>query len=164
VSTILVTGAAGFIGFHLSQRLLARGDTVLGLDNLNDYYDVRLKEDRLAQLQGLPGFEFHRLDLADQDGIARLFSERKPVMVVNLAFSNSMAHERSILRIRRSFADAVVVVESEDPGNRIVFACKGAMRLPERALPSRPEDLRLHYAVNLSRTRRCIQDELAAAS
>lgn len=86
------------------------------------------------------------------------------VMVVNLAFSNSMAHERSILRIRRSFADAVVVVESEDPGNRIVFACKGAMRLPERAPPSRPEDLRLHYAVNLSRTRRCIQDELAAAS
>jgi UDP-glucuronate 4-epimerase len=85
MQTVLVTGAAGFIGFHLSKRLLERGETVLGLDNLNAYYDVRLKEDRLAQLQPLPGFTFHRLDLADQEGITRLFVERKPDRVVNLA-------------------------------------------------------------------------------
>jgi UDP-glucuronate 4-epimerase len=80
-----VTGAAGFIGFHLSQRLMARGDSVIGLDNVNDYYDVQLKEDRLAQLLPLPGFDFHRMDLADREGLARLFVERKPDLVVNLA-------------------------------------------------------------------------------
>jgi len=65
---ILVTGAAGFIGFHLAERLLARGETVIGLDNLNDYYEVGLKEARLARLQARAGFAFHRLDLADRAG------------------------------------------------------------------------------------------------
>ena len=82
------------------------------------------------------------------------------VMVVNLAFLNSVSHETSILRIRRSFADAVVVVQSEDPGNRIAFACKGAMHLPEPEPRCRPHDLELRYAVNLPRTLRCIRDEL----
>jgi UDP-glucuronate 4-epimerase len=85
VAEILVTGTAGFIGFFLSQRLLDRGDRVVGLDNVNPYYDVRLKNDRLAQLQGRPGFEFVRMDLADRTGIARLFSERRFDFVVNLA-------------------------------------------------------------------------------
>jgi len=67
---VLITGVAGFIGFHLGKRLLARGDEVLGLDNLNDYYDVTLKKARLAQLKGQPGFRFYKLDLADRDGIS----------------------------------------------------------------------------------------------
>ena len=67
---ILVTGAAGFIGFHTATRLLARGDEVVGLDNLNDYYDVRLKHARLAQLEQQPGFRFVKLDLADRAGMA----------------------------------------------------------------------------------------------
>lgn len=83
--TILVTGAAGFIGFHLTKRLLAAGLTVVGVDNLNPYYDVRLKEDRLDRLLPEPGFRFVRLDLADRDGTAALFAREKPARVVHLA-------------------------------------------------------------------------------
>ena len=82
---ILVTGAAGFIGFHLTQSLLDRGDSVVGLDNLNDYYDVSLKEDRLTQLKNKPDFSFYKLDLADRQGIVQLFDEQKFDVVVNLA-------------------------------------------------------------------------------
>jgi UDP-glucuronate 4-epimerase len=82
---VLVTGAAGFIGMHVAERLLARGDQVVGLDNLNDYYDVALKEARLARLQGLPGFRFVRLDLADAAGMATLFASEKFDKVVHLA-------------------------------------------------------------------------------
>ena len=82
---ILVTGAAGFIGMHVAQRLLARGDQVIGLDNLNDYYDVRLKEARLARLSALPGFRFERLDVADPAGMAALFAREGFERVVHLA-------------------------------------------------------------------------------
>lgn len=81
---ILVTGAAGFIGADVAQRLLARGDRVVGVDNLNDYYSVALKEARLARLQAQPGFRFAHLDLADRDGMARLFAEGGFQRVVHL--------------------------------------------------------------------------------
>ena len=81
----LVTGAAGFIGFHLTQRLLARGDSVTGLDNVNDYYSVQLKRDRLDQLLGRERFSFVQMDLADRPGIATLFRESTFDVVVNLA-------------------------------------------------------------------------------
>lgn len=81
----LVTGAAGFIGFHTSKYLLDRGDEVIGLDNINDYYDVGLKEARLAQLTPYSGFRFIKMDLADREGMAKMFAEEKPQRVINLA-------------------------------------------------------------------------------
>ena len=82
---VLVTGTAGFIGFHLARRLLARGDEVIGVDVVNDYYDVSLKEARLDQLKANPGFSERRLDIADRDAMATLFAEERPQRVVNLA-------------------------------------------------------------------------------
>jgi len=82
---ILVTGAAGFIGFHLSKKLLQRGDEIVGLDNLNDYYDVNLKLARLKQIAMDPNFKPVRIDLADRDAMKRLFEEEKFDAVVNLA-------------------------------------------------------------------------------
>jgi UDP-glucuronate 4-epimerase len=81
----LVTGVAGFIGFHVAKRLLARGEQVVGLDNLNDYYDVRLKEARLAQLLPSGNFEFVKLDLANRQGMKELFAEQPIRRVVHLA-------------------------------------------------------------------------------
>jgi UDP-glucuronate 4-epimerase len=82
---ILVTGAAGFIGYHLSERLLERGDSVVGLDNLSDYYDVSLKQARLDRLKERRGFEFARADLADKAAIAAIFAAGRFDAVVNLA-------------------------------------------------------------------------------
>ncbi|HXF80626.1 MAG TPA: NAD-dependent epimerase [Usitatibacter sp.] len=82
---ILVTGAAGFIGFHLSRRLLDRGDSVVGVDDLNAYYDVRLKEARLERLRAGTAFEFARADLADRDAIQEVFARGRFDAIVNLA-------------------------------------------------------------------------------
>ena len=82
---VLVTGAAGFIGSFVSHRLLDRGETVVGLDNLNDYYDPTLKEARLARLRAREGFSFVRLELADRLGLERLFAEHRFDRVVHLA-------------------------------------------------------------------------------
>jgi UDP-glucuronate 4-epimerase len=83
--TTLVTGAAGFIGFHLARRLLEQGRPVVGLDNLNDYYDVALKEARLRELERIQGFRFVRMDLADAAGLGELYTREKFKVVVNLA-------------------------------------------------------------------------------
>jgi UDP-glucuronate 4-epimerase len=85
MKNILVTGAAGFIGFHLARRLLKDGQRVVGLDNLNPYYDVQLKKDRLGQLEPFDRFSFYLLDLADREGIESLFAREKPETVIHLA-------------------------------------------------------------------------------
>ena len=81
----LVTGTAGFIGYHVAERLLHRGDEVIGLDIVNDYYDVRLKEARLERLAGHRWYRHERIDLADREAVARLFSEARPRRVIHLA-------------------------------------------------------------------------------
>ncbi len=85
MQNILVTGAAGFIGMQTAARLLDRGDTVVGMDNLNDYYSPQLKLDRLAQLTGRPGFQFEKLALEDRDGMAKLFEAHRFDSVIHLA-------------------------------------------------------------------------------
>ena len=82
---ILVTGVAGFIGMHVAKRLLERGDEVVGVDNLNDYYDVKLKQDRLEQLKPFGEFRFIKLDIAERETIADLFALEKFERVINLA-------------------------------------------------------------------------------
>ena len=104
--SVLVTGAAGFIGFHYSKRLLDAGYRVVGLDNLNPYYDVRLKHDRLAILKDYDQFEFASLDLADQDGMAALFAGHDFSRVVNLA---AQAGVRYSLENPRSYVDSNLV-------------------------------------------------------
>jgi UDP-glucuronate 4-epimerase len=85
MARILVTGSAGFIGSHVAHRLLDRGDKVVGLDNLNPYYDPTLKQARLARLEARDGYRHAAIDLADRDAVAALFAEAKPDRVINLA-------------------------------------------------------------------------------
>lgn len=103
---ILVTGAAGFIGSTLSHRLLDRGDTVVGLDDLNDYYDPNLKEARLKRLQDKAGFEFVKLDIADRNAIAKLFDGSQYDVVVNLA---AQAGVRYSIENPHAYIDANIV-------------------------------------------------------
>ena len=103
---VIVTGAAGFIGFHLCRRLLARGDHVVGVDNLNDYYDVSLKGARLALLTDAPTFRFEKLALEDSAAIAELFAEVQPSIAVNLA---AQASARYSLENPRAYVDSNIV-------------------------------------------------------
>jgi len=106
VRKILVTGSAGFIGFHLAKVLLDRGDEVVGLDNLNDYYDVSLKQARLEQIANHPNFRFVKIDLADREGMAQLFREEQFDRVVNLA---AQAGVRYSLKNPHAYVDSNLV-------------------------------------------------------
>ena len=103
---IMITGVAGFIGSTLSHKLLARGDRIYGIDNLNDYYDPALKEARLKRLTANTSFRFEKLDIADRDGMARLFRENKFDAVMNLA---AQAGVRYSIQNPHAYIDANVV-------------------------------------------------------
>ena len=103
---ILLTGAAGFIGMTTALRLLARGDQVVGLDNLNDYYDVTLKENRLKRLTSHAGFRFVKMDVADRDGMAQLFAAEKFDRVIHLA---AQAGVRYSLKNPHAYTDSNIV-------------------------------------------------------
>jgi UDP-glucuronate 4-epimerase len=114
----LVTGAAGFIGYHTAKALLDRGDEVIGLDNLNSYYDVKLKEARLANLQGRNGFSFHKLDLTDREGMQRLFKTTLPQRVVHLGAQAGVRH---------SLKDPEAYVQSNIAGTlHVLEGCRNA--------------------------------------
>ena len=108
----LVTGAAGFIGFHTAVRLLDRGETVVGVDNLNGYYDPSLKEARLAILQGRKGFAFYRQDIADRGAMAKLFNSERPDKVIHLAAQAG---------VRPGSADANAYIDSNIVGTQNVL-------------------------------------------
>jgi UDP-glucuronate 4-epimerase len=103
---VLVTGSAGFIGFHTARRLLARGETVIGVDNLNNYYDPALKQARLDLLLEHPAYIHHTLDLADREGMAALFATHQPRRIVHLA---AQAGVRYSLENPESYIDSNVV-------------------------------------------------------
>jgi len=103
---ILVTGAAGFIGFHLTRRLILEGYEVIGIDNLNHYYEVQLKKDRLDILNTLPGFKFYKIDIADTHAVNDLFAEERFQYVVNLA---AQAGVRYSLENPQAYINANVV-------------------------------------------------------
>ncbi|MFO1063681.1 MAG: GDP-mannose 4,6-dehydratase, partial [Pirellulales bacterium] len=103
---ILVTGTAGFIGYHMARTLLDRGECVVGLDNVNDYYSVDLKRARLSHLIGRPGFEFAEIDLADRERMSALFAEHKFERVVHLA---AQAGVRYSLQNPHAYVDSNIV-------------------------------------------------------
>ena len=111
--TILLTGAAGFIGYHVAEALLARGERVVGVDNLNAYYDVRLKQARLARLEGRQGFEYCRADVADRDAIHGLVNNDKSIEVV--------VHLAAQAGVRHSLIDPYAYVQSNVMGHLVML-------------------------------------------
>ena len=120
VVKVLVTGCAGFIGYHVTQALLARGDSVLGLDSLNDYYDVRLKQARLDRLRPHSAFQFHHLDVSDKDAVSGLTADHGDV--------SGIVHLAAQAGVRYSLVDPYAYVQANVMGHLVVL--EAARRLP----------------------------------
>lgn len=144
MKTYLVTGAAGFIGFHVSRALLERGDRVLGLDNLNDYYDVSLKEARLHLLQDYESFTFYKEDLANREGLTKVFEQNKIQLVCNMAaqagvrysLENPFAYERSNLE---GFLN-IIHLSQEHKVENFVYASSSSVYGANKKVPFSVQD------------------------
>src|SRR5437660_10856390 len=111
--SILVTGAAGFIGFHVAKALLERGERVVGIDNLNEYYDVRLKSARLARLRAFPGLEFAKLDVGDRDGVFTLVERHQDL--------RSIIHLAAQAGVRYSLENPYAYIDANVTGTLVMF-------------------------------------------
>ena len=118
--TIVVTGAAGFIGYHVVEALLARGEAVIGLDNLNPYYEVRLKEARLERLRANVNFSFYQLDISDRHAVAPVFERHQDVFEI--------VHLAAQAGVRHSLVDPYSYVQSNVMGHLVML--EAARRLP----------------------------------
>jgi UDP-glucuronate 4-epimerase len=145
---ILVTGSAGFIGFHLAQRLLERGDEVVGLDNLNPYYDPALKAARLAMLEGFKGYRHARLDLADRDPVLALFQTVQPTGVINLAAQAGVRYslEKPEAYVASNMVGFLNVLEGcrAAPPRHLVFASTSSAYGANQNLPFNVHDSANH--------------------
>jgi len=165
---VLVTGAAGFIGFHVARALLAQGDIVIGLDDLNPYYDVRLKERRRDLLAESSRFSFERADIADRDAIVQVFGRHPEIdRVVHLAAQAGVRHSLvdPYVYVRSNLMGQVVLIEAARAGGRvrhIVYASSSSVYGASTRLPFSTED-RADRPVSLyGATKRA--DELIACS
>ncbi|HUN90520.1 MAG TPA: NAD-dependent epimerase/dehydratase family protein [Burkholderiaceae bacterium] len=151
-ATTLVTGAAGFIGFHVAQLLAARGERVLGIDNLNDYYDPKLKQARLERLARWPQFVFEKIDIVDRDAVAALFVRHRIVRVVHLA---AQAGVRYSLTNPHAYVDANVtgtlnLLEAvrANPVGHFVYASTSSVYGANTKMPFSTDD-RVDHPVSL---------------
>jgi len=141
---VLITGAAGFIGYHLSERLLAAGDEVFGLDNLNDYYDPSLKEARLERLKKQKTFRFLRVNLGDRTGVEKIWKEIKPEVVVHLAAQAgvrySLTHPHAYAKSNlEGMLDVLEACRAEKTGN-LIFASSSSVYGLNQSMPFSERD------------------------
>ncbi|MCJ0741502.1 NAD-dependent epimerase/dehydratase family protein [Pedobacter montanisoli] len=128
---ILITGVAGFIGFHLTQSLLSLGHEIAGIDNLNDYYDISLKENRLAILKNHNNFKFSKIDLCEYDNLNKLVENEKPSLIINLAaqagvrysITNPLAYQKSNLE---GFLNVLEICR-QNSINKLVYASSSSV-------------------------------------
>ena len=144
MKTYLVTGAAGFIGFFLSKALLDKGEQVIGLDNLNNYYEVSLKESRLAVLKKYENFQFYRADLADKEAVFAIFKQHLPAVVVNLAAQAGVRYsiENPDAYISSNIEGFFHILEAcrHYPVEHLVFASSSSVYGGNKKVPFSTED------------------------
>lgn len=144
MKTYLVTGAAGFIGFFLSKALLDKGEQVIGLDNLNDYYEVSLKESRLAVLKKYESFQFYRAELADKEAVFAIFERHLPAVVVNLAAQAGVRYsiENPDAYISSNIEGFFHILEAcrHYPVEHLVFASSSSVYGGNKKVPFSTED------------------------
>ncbi|MEK4059829.1 MULTISPECIES: GDP-mannose 4,6-dehydratase [Paenibacillus] len=143
--TFLITGAAGFIGYYLSKRLLEQGSRVIGIDNINDYYDVNLKHDRLNQLKLFSRFEFRRVDISYKDLIIKVFEDYKPNIVVNLAAQAGVRYsiENPDMYIQSNIVGFFNILEAcrNHPVDHLVYASSSSVYGSNKKVPFEESDV-----------------------